>query len=101
MDRSEKDPFPPPSEQNSEQDDAGSQANAVADDARMRATDLSEDSVHGGKPNPAQIVPDDVPDLVDKMKEMTRSGHIDNDAFAGEPQMDDEEDVLGDTENEE
>jgi len=34
------------------------------------------------------------------MEEMNRSGRIDNDAFAGEPQMDDEEDILGPTEDE-
>ncbi len=93
--------LPPIDEENSEQDDAGSQANSVADDARARGTDLSEDSEHGGTSDPYQIIPDDVPDLVDKMNEMNRSGRIDNDAFAGEPQMDDEEDGLGDTEDDE
>jgi len=82
---------------NREQQDEG-QANEVADDARSGAGGLSE-SRHGGHTNPAQILPDDVPDLVDKMNEMIRSGHIDNDAFAGEPSHDDEEDILGETES--
>lgn len=84
--------------ENSEQRDEG-QAQDVAEDARRRSTDLAEDSEKGGNRDPAQLIPDDVPDLVDKMEEMNRSGRIDNDAFAGEPQMDDEEDMLGDTED--
>ncbi|AEG49963.1 hypothetical protein Sphch_2302 [Sphingobium chlorophenolicum L-1] len=100
MDDADKNRFPDPDEENSEQAEHGSQAQDVADDAWVRSTDPAEDSEHGGKTNPAQILPDDTPDLVDKMKEMTRSGRIDNDAFAGEPEMDDEEDSLGPTEDE-
>ena len=84
---------------NREQADEG-QAQDVAEDARLRTTDLSEDSEKGGKANPAQIIPDDVPDLVDRMEDMVRRGQIDTDAYAGEPQHDDEEDILGDTEDE-
>lgn len=88
-------------DENSEQAEAGTQAQDVADDARARSTDLSQDSVHGGRTNPAQIIPDDTPDLVDKMTEMDRSGRIDMDAYAGEPQMDDEDDdAYGPTEDE-
>ena len=101
MDQSDKNRFPDDIEENDEQRDRGSQAQDVADDARVRSTDLSEDSVRGGSSNRAQIIPEDTPDLVERMEEMNRSGRIDNDAFAGEPQMDDEEDYLGNTENEE
>ena len=79
---------------NREQDDEG-QAQDVAEDALNRDTDLSEDSEHGGRTNPAQIIPDDVPDLVDRMDGMLRSGIIDNDAYAGEPMHDDEEEIRG------
>ena len=101
MDANEKDRFPDIIEENDEQRDEGSQAQTVTDDARVRSTDLSEDSERGGRTNPAQIIPDDTPDLVERMEEMNRSGRIDMDAFAGEPQMDDEESALGqvDTEN--
>ena len=95
MDRPDETPFPDVSEENSEQADSGSQANEVADDARTRATDQAEDSERGGRPNPAQIIPDDTPDLVERMEGMNRSGRIDMDAFVGEPQMDDEEDSSG------
>ncbi|MDX3901675.1 MAG: hypothetical protein QHC40_14375 [Sphingobium sp.] len=101
MERPTDQPLPPDDEENAEQDDSGAQANDVADDARLRGTDLSEDSERGGRPNPAQIIPDDTPDLVDKMNEMNRSGHIDNGAFAGEPMMDDEESSLGQTDYDE
>ncbi len=82
---------------NREQLDEG-QANDVADDARAGLGHLSE-SRPGGHENPAQILPDDVPDLVDRMNEMVRTGRIDNDAYAGEPSHDDEEDILGETES--
>jgi hypothetical protein len=101
MTQDDKDRVPDQIEENDEQRDSGAQAQDVADDARVRSTDLSEDSERGGRPNPAQIIPDDTPDLVERMEEMNRSGRIDNDAFAGEPQMDDEEDFLGNTEDEE
>lgn len=97
MDRAEKDRFPEVLEENFEQDDSGAQAQDVADDARVRATDLSEDSVRGGAANPAQLIPDDTPDLVERMNDMNRSGRIDMDAFAGEPRMDDEEETMGGT----
>ncbi|HUD92255.1 hypothetical protein [Sphingobium sp.] len=87
-------------EENSEQAEAGSQAQDVADDARVRSTDLSEDSERGGRSNPAQIIPDDTEDLVEKMEAMDRSGRIDMDAYAGEPQMDDEEDSYGESDDE-
>ncbi|KFG90195.1 hypothetical protein BV98_001998 [Sphingobium herbicidovorans NBRC 16415] len=101
MNQDDSNRLPDQIEENDEQRDSGTQAQDVAEDARARSTDLSEDSERGGRPNPAQIIPDDTPDLVERMEEMNRSGRIDNDAFAGEPQMDDEEEYLGRTENEE
>lgn len=82
--------FNDPDAQNAEQTETGSQAQDVAADARVAALDPAEDSEHGGKANPAQIIPDDFADLVDKMNEMNRSGRIDMDAFEGEEDMDDE-----------
>lgn len=79
-----------PDAQNAEQADTGAQAQDVAQDARVVSLDLAEESEHGGKTNPAQLIPDDTPDVVDKMEEMRRSGRIDMDAFEGEEEMDDE-----------
>jgi len=100
MDQNQKDRFPDAIEENDEQRDEESQAQTVTDDARVRSTDLSEDSERGGHANPAQIIPDDTPDLVERMEEMNRSGHIDFDAFSGEPQMDDEEGALAQVDTE-
>ena len=73
---------------NSEQRDGG-QAQDVAAGALARDLDSSEDSEHGGNANPAAIIPDDMPDLVDRMDQMVSSGIIDMGAFAGEPLHDD------------
>lgn len=89
-------------EENSEQADEG-QAQDVADEAialrRGPSQGAGHDPIaetgHGGRPNPAGIIPEDVPDLIDTMNQMLSSGRIDNGAFAGEPMMDDEEDQLG------
>src|SRR3546814_15305764 len=97
MNRPDDSPFPDAGEENDEQAEAGSQAQDVADEARARSTDLAEDSERGGRPNPAQIIPDDTPDLVERMEEMKRSGRIDTTAFAGEPQMEDAGAMLGPT----
>jgi hypothetical protein len=60
--------------------------------------DPTVDTEHGGTANPAAILPEDAQDLVDTMNQMITSGIIDNGAFASEPKMDDEEDLIGQTE---
>jgi hypothetical protein len=78
---------------NAEQDeDAGEQAQTVADEARNRSTDIGlEDSVKV----PTGDDSDDAQDLVDRMRQMDSSGHIDMDAYAGEPNHDDNVDKYG------
>lgn len=88
--------FNDPDVQNAEQRDDG-QAQDIAQDALELRADPSEDSERGGATDPAAMIPDDVPDLVEKMNDMVASGRIDNDAFMGEPMQDDEEDILGKT----
>ena len=78
-----------PDLQNSEQNEEGTQAQDVAEEALH--PQLGEESEPGGKPDPADLVPRDVPDLVDKEEEMLRTGRIDLDAFEGEEMMDDED----------
>jgi hypothetical protein len=95
-------------EENSEQRDED-QAQDVGDEAvARRLNDAGEldrdptvDTEHGGSVNPAAIIPEDTPDLVDTMNQMLTSGVIDNGAYAGEPMMDDEEDGLGQTDSDE
>lgn len=89
-----------PDAQNAEQRDEG-QAQDVAQDALDIRADRSEDSERGGTDDPSDLIPQDTPDLVEKMNEMVTSGRLDNDAFAGEPMLDDEEDILGQTDDDE
>ena len=83
--------FNDPDAQNTEQSEAGTQAQDVALDARNPSRDSYEESERGGHEDPAQLLPDDVPDLVEKMNDMVRSGRIDRDAFDGEDNMDEED----------
>lgn len=87
--RQRRDDYNDPDLQNSEQNEQGTQAQDIAEEARH--LQLGEESEPGGKANPADLVPRDVPDLVEKEEEMLRSGRIDMDAFEGEEMMDDEE----------
>jgi len=81
-----------PENNNSEQDaDADAQSQRVAEEARLHGTELGlEDSekVSAGDDTA------DVPDLVDRMKAMVSSGHIDMDAYRGEPNDDDNDDGM-------
>lgn len=81
-----------PDIQNAEQNEGDSQAQDVERDAELAPTDRAEDSEHGGRSNPASLIPDDMQDLVDHMNDMARSGRIDMDAFEGEPESMDDED---------
>ncbi|MDE1914549.1 MAG: hypothetical protein KGJ57_03700 [Sphingomonadales bacterium] len=83
---------------NTGQRDEG-QAQDVAQDAMDAGTDLSEDSRRAARGGASDVLPDDVPDLVDRMNDMLRSGHIDNDAYIGEPLIHDDEDYTGEAES--
>ena len=100
MNRKAADDLDAPIEENAEQRDPD-QAQDVAADAIGRLDDPFEDSERAGRSDPASLIPEDMPDLVDTMKQMVTSGRIDNSAFAGEPMHDDEEDSLGVTDEEE
>jgi hypothetical protein len=85
--------FNDPDLQNSEQSEQGTQAQDVADDALNPLPD--DEDVFESSPDSAEdagdIVPRDVPDLVDNLDHMLRSGQIDMGAFEGEDLMDDED----------
>ncbi len=89
----------PPETVNSEQDDDETQAQAVARDALDSTTapfGLDEsDKVSTGDDS------DDVPDLVDHMRQMASSGVIDMSAFRGERNDDDEDGCFGEGADEE
>src|SRR3546814_15495407 len=88
MNRPDDSPFPDAGEENDEQAEAGSQAQDVADEARARSTALAEDRERGGRTHPAQIIPDDSPDLVERVAEMNRPGRLHNDPSPGAPPLD-------------
>ncbi|BAK65137.1 hypothetical protein SLG_04620 [Sphingobium sp. SYK-6] len=86
-----------PERENAEQDESDTQAQDVASDALENPWRGGEETEHGGRPNVAQVIPDDVQDVVDHMTDMERSGRIDMDAFEGEENMDDEDGSVPDT----
>ena len=80
-----------PEPDNPEQDDEPAQAQTLSDEI-MRGSDLGLSEtvkVSSGE------VSDDVPDLVDHMRQMASSGVIDMGAYAGERNDDEEEDRYG------
>lgn len=86
------DDFNDPDLENSEQNEEGTQAQDIAEDA-LNATEGDDalDSESGSHAAADDLVPRDVPDLVDNLKNMVRSGRIDMGAFEGEENMDDED----------
>ncbi len=82
-----------PETHNDEQDDRLSQAQEIAEEARNRAGErspLDSSKVPGG------IDGDSTQDLIDHMRDMEQSGRIDMDAYAGEENLDDNEDKYAD-----
>lgn len=82
-----------------QQDDA--QVLDASDMERRDDTNISSGNTErGGAVDPSEVAPDDRADLVETMDAMVASGHIDNGAFDGERVDDDEEDMLGTTNDE-
>lgn len=89
-----------PEAYNDGQEDESAQAQTLADEIlaerRRGAEALADGEPVSDSIKPAQDdAQDDVPDVVDRMNQMETSGHIDNDAFRGERNDDDEEGGLG------
>ncbi len=85
----EQDNFAPETH-NDEQDDEQNQAQEIAEEARNKDGDFSpldSSKVHGGIDGS-----DDEQDTIDHMRDMEQSGRIDMDAYAGEENLDDNED---------
>lgn len=74
---------------NREQEDEEAQAQTVGAEAHTSRALADSDKL------PAAGDVDDAQDLVDHMRQMTRSGRIDMDAYRGERSDDDEEGLLG------
>ena len=79
---------------NAEQEDELEQAQHVAEEARNKDAEASPlDSTRADEPG--EVMDDSSQDLIDKMRDMEQSGRIDMDAYRGEPNMDDNEDMYG------
>lgn len=78
---------------NEEQGDEDEQAQTLGDESLGRGADDYglDDTVKVSTGDET----DDVQDLVDHMRQMVSSGRIDNSAYAGEPNFDDNEDKYG------
>jgi hypothetical protein len=79
---------------NAEQDDEPEQSQTLADEAlrggAREHSPLDSEKVPGG-----EIDDDSTQDLIDHMRDMEQSGRIDMDAYAGEENLDDNEDKYG------
>ncbi|MFT4025703.1 MAG: hypothetical protein QM676_02705 [Novosphingobium sp.] len=93
-----RDPDTAPETLNREQEDEGSQAQTVAEEAMDRNTSVFglEDSEKASTGNAT----DDAQDLVDHMNQMERSGRIDMSAYRGERNDDDEDETYGEAADE-
>lgn len=91
-DNNRKDDELAPETVNVEQEDADAQAQTLADEVLRRG---SGDGLGDSEKVRTGDESDDVPDLVDKMRQMESSGRLDLDAFRGERNDDDEEGMLG------
>jgi len=78
---------------NPEQEDEESQAQSIADEAGTRGK--SDAGLGDSEKVASGDDSDDVPDLIDRMRQMDSSGKIDFGAFRGERNDDDEEGMLG------
>ncbi|MBO9519668.1 MAG: hypothetical protein J7493_16530 [Porphyrobacter sp.] len=79
---------------NAEQDDEESQAQTVANEA-LTADDEDSPLDSEKSDDPGEVMDDSTQDLIDHMRDMEQSGRIDMGAYLGEPNMDDEDETLG------
>ncbi len=84
-----------PEMHNDEQDDHRMQAQEVSEEARRTTvtTRMPTESEKG--PNGTGIFGNPTQDTIDRMRDMESSGRIDMDAYAGEPNLDDNEGKYG------
>lgn len=84
-----------PETHNDEQDDHRSQAHSIAQDAHNLTQEIRSPT-ESTKDQPASnIFGNATQDMVDRMRDMESSGRVDMDAFAGEPNHDDNVDKYG------
>lgn len=85
-----------PETHNDEQDDHRSQAQQVSEDAQARGADAGGTPTESEKgPNSSGLMGDSTQDTIDHMRDMESSGRINNSAYRGEPNHDDDVDKYG------
>ena len=84
-----------PETHNDEQDDHRSQAQEVAEQALNPSMHGSSPTESEKSPNGSDIFGNSTQDTIDHMRDMESSGRIDMDAYAGEPNHDDNVDKYG------
>lgn len=88
-----------PETHNAEQDDHFEQAQEVADEA-LRASPAGPGPTESEKVGDSGLLDDSTQDVIDRMRDMESSGIIDEHAFDGEPNHDDNVDKYGEEGNE-
>jgi hypothetical protein len=86
---------PAPETHNAEQDDDHDQAQEVAKEA-LHTSRAGPGPTESEKAGDSGLIDDSTQDVIDHMRDMESSGIIDNHAFDGEPNDDDEDDKYGD-----
>ncbi|MFN2099085.1 hypothetical protein [Altererythrobacter sp. MF3-039] len=84
-----------PEMHNDEQDDHRSQAQEVSEQARNPSMYATSPTESAKSPTSGDIIADSAQDTIDHMRDMESSGRIDMDAYAGEPNHDDNVDKYG------
>jgi hypothetical protein len=84
-----------PETHNDEQDDHRSQAQEVAEQAQDAKSGLTSPTESVKNPNTDDPIGSSEQDTIDHMRDMESSGRIDMDAYAGEPNHDDNVDKFG------
>ena len=80
-----------PENHNDEQIDRDNQAQTVSEDAQALTQDVRSPTESTKNEPASNILGNSTQDVVDRMRDMESSGRIDMDAYAGEPNHDDNE----------
>lgn len=84
-----------PETHNDEQDDHRMQAQEVSRAARDLTKETASPTESRKGPNSSGLMGDSTQDVIDHMRDMESSGRIDMHAYAGEPNLDDNEGKFG------
>ncbi len=84
-----------PEQHNDEQDDHRSQAHTISQDAQKLTQEVRSPTESEKGTRSSDILGNATQDMIDRMKDMESSGRVDMDAYAGEPNHDDNDGKYG------